>query len=135
MTDQFSPPSSDQIDQSQFDSEAWLYDANKPQPVMPDPNRVQLPFWKTKQGKLMLAPLALVVVVIIIAGIVMIVRGRQAAKVAGPSDPTSFATVDLGPLGDKVKTLSTELKAADPTKELDPFPPVRLDLRLDEVQP
>lgn len=128
-----SPTAPTSQDQTQFDTDAWMYDANKSQPIQPDPTQVKPPFWKTRQGKLTLIPLGLVIILILIAAVVMMTRNDQTTEITAPTDQTTFANLDLGPLGDKVKALSAELKAADPTKELDPFPPVRLDLRLDEV--
>ncbi len=130
-----SPPIDEPVsqgEQTQFGTEAWLYEANKSVPVEKDPAKITPSFWKTTHGKLVILAGAFVIALIIMVVIAIATRGRQIDQAPPLIDQTPAINMNLGPLGDKVKALNLELKAADPTKELDPFPPVNLDARLDE---
>jgi hypothetical protein len=118
-------------EQTQFGTEAWLYDANKSVPVEKDPSKIKPSFWKTTHGKLVILGGAVVIALILMLVTAVVMRNRQVEAPPAIIDQTPAINMNLGPLGDKVKALNLELKAADPTKELDPFPPVNLDARLD----
>lgn len=120
------------LDQTQFGSEGWLYNPNKPSSVPIDltlPKKIV--WWQTKNGKIILIIGALVLMSSLMAIANSIRRTNQIAAQPENSDLLVPSVLDLGPLGLKTQDLRDQLKLADPTKELDPFPPVRLDLRLD----
>lgn len=120
-------------EQTQFGTEAWLYDANKSVPVEKDLTKVTPSFWKTTRGKIVILAGAIFIALILMLATAVAMRNRQVELPPVVIDQTPAINMNLGPLGDKVKALNLELKAADPTKELDPFPPVNLDARLDEA--
>lgn len=121
------------LDQTQFGSEGWLYDGNKSMPAAVEDSLVPKNpvWWQTKKGKTILVAMALVSMLsLILVGAIL--KSRQPKEITDETlDETVIETMNLGPLGDKVKALRAQLRLADPTKELDPFPPVKSDLRLD----
>ena len=124
------------FDQTQFENESWLYEANKP-PV-PEPGADSTTtvlgkpkFFQTLWGKLILtAGIGMVFFILILISIGLADQNRTLSPLTEP-DADAVESLDLGPLGERVKTLRTQLKAADPTRELDPPPPINLELRLD----
>jgi hypothetical protein len=120
-------------DQTQFATDSWLYEANRPDPAAQS-TEPKLPFWKTKQGKPAMIILGATLVFLLILIAAYYLKPRPEAIVEEEIDEATVAALDLGPLGEKVKLLRQQLKAADPTKEQDPFPPVNLELRLDEAE-
>lgn len=121
------------LDQTQFGSEGWLYDGNKSMSAAVEDSLVpqNQVWWQTKKGKTILVAMALVSMLsLILVGAIL--KSRQPKEATDEAlDETIIETMNLGPLGDKVKALRAQLRLADPTKELDPFPPVKSDLRLD----
>lgn len=121
-----------EMDQTQFGSEGVFFDANKPAPV--DPNAPKTPFWPSAQGRIVLAVLTILAVILVLVSFAWFLQPSAATIETTELTEAETETLDLGPLGEKVRALRTQLRAADPSKELDPQPPINIELRLDEVK-
>jgi hypothetical protein len=75
-----------------------------------------------------------VVVVLLIIVLVVLLSRRQMLPTLLPQ-PTPTPSTQLDPLRQEVVNLRTELEAADPTKQELPFPPVDLDIFLEQQRP
>lgn len=120
------------FDQTQFGNEGWLFDGNKQMPAIVDPNLPKkIVWWQTTQGKLVLIVVGVIMMFGLLGIGVYLKSKMNLTPTIKPADETEIDTMNLGPLGEKAKALRDQLKLADPTKEIDPFPPIRIDLRLD----
>lgn len=120
------------MDQTQFGSEGVFFEANKPSPL--DPNAPKVKFWQSPQGRMVLAVLTILAVIMVLISFAWLLQPKAAITTETTEEETVTETMDLGPLGDKAKALRTQLRAADPSKELDPQPPINIELRLDEIK-
>lgn len=126
------PNNQHDMDQTQFGSEGVFFDANKPAPL--DPNAPKPKFWQSAQGRMVLAVMAIVAVILVLVSFAWFLQPEAASTTEPTEEETVTETMDLGPLGEKAKALRTQLRAADPSKELDPQPPINIELRLDPVK-
>ncbi len=114
-------------DQTRFSDEGMYFESSPPSPDLgPRP-----PFLETKQGKFAIIAAAILGFILIIVGLAALVSNQEQIQ----EKMAEFApkeTRELSETEKKVDLLKIQLKAADPTKELDPFPPVNLTFRLDE---
>lgn len=131
----FAPtPNTEAFDQTQFGSEGLYFDANKPTPVINDPSKPQPKFWQTSQGRMVLVVMAVFAVILMVISLAWLLQPKAATTVDQTFDDAEVEVLDLGPLGEKAKALRSQLKAADPAKELDPQPPINIELRLDPLK-
>ena len=120
------------MDQTQFGSEGVFFEANKPAPL--DPNLPKPKFWQSAQGRIVLAVLTILAVILVLISFAALLQPQAATTTETEEDVAVTEAMDLGPLGEKAKALRTQLRAADPSKELDPQPPINIELRLDEIK-
>lgn len=120
------------MDQTQFGSEGVFFEANKPIPL--DPNAPKPKFWQSAQGRMVLAVLTILAVILVLISFAWLLQPPAATTTETEEEVAVTEAMDLGPLGEKAKALRTQLRAADPSKELDPQPPINIELRLDEIK-
>jgi len=121
------------LDQTQFGSEGWLFAANKKSPKTIDPLIANKPiWWQTKNGRIILIGVAAFMMLSLVLIGASLNRTNQKIISDEKVELESGDEIDLGLLGLKARNLKEQLKLADPTKELDPYPPVKVDLRLDK---
>lgn len=114
-------------DQTRFSDEGMFFESPPPSPDMgPKP-----PFLETKQGKLALVGVAVLGFILIVVGLAALATNQEEIK-EKIAEYTPQPARELTETEKKVELLKQLLKTADPTKELDPFPPVDLTFRLDE---
>ena len=122
------------LDQTQFGSEGWLFEANKKLPQVDASQISNKPiWWQTKNGRIILIGVAISMMLGLLLIGASLNKSSPQVAVDEKINETTGELIDLGPLGLKTRNLKEQLKLADPTKELDPYPPVRVDLRLDKA--
>lgn len=123
----------EQPNQTQFISQAPWHDQTVVTPVE-EPNLEEEIIPKKRPTMLIVALIAGTLLLLLIL-LAVILRPRMVA----PDDriPNGFlnGSAELTELEQRVASLSSELKAADPVKSEFPFPPVKMDLSLPSPSP
>jgi hypothetical protein len=120
-------------DQTSFGLESPLFDQPKRRGFVEEMS----PEEKARQKKkkiiigLIAGGVAVFVLLVVIAAMFK-PRGLQTTTPEASAEPQT--NQELSPLEQKVETLRQELRAADPTREDIPFPPVDLEIELDPIK-
>jgi hypothetical protein len=72
------------------------------------------------------------VAVILLVIVLAVMLSQQQITQEPDPEPTLAPTVELDPLRQEINQLRAELEAADPTTQELPFPPVNLNIYLDQ---
>ncbi len=116
-------------DQTRFSDEGMYFESTPPSPDLgPRP-----PFLETKQGKFAIIAAGILGFLLIVIGMAALVNNQEEIQ-EKMAEYVPQPARELTETEKKVELLKQLLKTADPTKELDPFPPVDLTFRLDEAQ-
>jgi hypothetical protein len=124
-------------DQTQFITEEPLYE--RPVQVVPTPVVAEIPgatetVPKKSSKKRTLIIVGLILFLLLI-GVILIAALRR-GSVPTPTDEVTEAEQEeqemLDPFRQQIKDLQSQLKAVDPTQNSLPFPPVEMDIRLEQ---
>lgn len=127
------PTSYPPVDQTQFMTEEPLYEKRMPRPADPAPNQLDLAAPRPK-NPLKIAVMGAVGVVglLILLAAVVTVMPQAKKDVPVTEQPNSAQEVMSGPFQQKINDLRAELKASDPSAESLPFPPVDMNITIQE---
>ena len=114
--------------QTRFSDEGMYFESNLPDV---DPNAPKQPYFETKQGKLVLIVLAVFGFLLVVIGLAILAKSNQSQIQDVIQGTNPKVQREMTETEKKVQLLREQLTTADPTKELDPFPPINLKLRLD----
>lgn len=94
------------------------------QPQEPDTR----PFFRKKKFVVLAIGIPLAIILLLLVLVMLQGRaGNQEGEVAPSPSATPSSQIDRGPLQQRIDRVQEELKAADPTKQVYPFPPVDTD--------
>ncbi len=116
--------------QTHFGAEEPLFEPVwQPQPVVTE----VAPTSPKNRKKLFLIGGVAVVIVLVLLTSLMALSDRSGPLLTETESTPPPSSQTLSPLDTKIKDLKTELKAADPSEQELPFPPVQMTIFLDEL--
>lgn len=88
------------------------------------------------RAHLLLSTVLITLLIVVLVGGMAALLLQPRSKELQPQNSGTVTTppVPLSPLEQKILDIRTELDSADPTRGQEPFPPIDMDIRLDESQ-